>query len=125
MSNGSQEREAMQQMEAFDCFVNAVCRAVEAAMLRNHGWHIETELRDVIKNNGVKLEGMTVIMKDDAGKDQKIAPTIYLEDAFKQYQAGRSVESIADDLARGVMRAYEQAPQIPELTAEASKKFKR
>ena len=69
MSNLSQEMEARRQMEAFDDFVNAICKAVEAAMLRDHGRHVETELRDVTKTNGVTLEGMTVIMKDDDGKD--------------------------------------------------------
>lgn len=121
MSNFTQEQQAMQQMEAFDRFASEICRAVEEAMLRDYGKHVETELRDVTKTN-VTLEGMSVTMLDDSSKDQKITPTIYLEDAYKQYQSGRSMEAIAEDMAKGVMRAYEQAPPIPVLTAEEAKK---
>ncbi len=120
-SNYQQEQQTMQQMDAFDRFATEICRAVEEAMLKGYGKRVETELRDVTKTN-ITMEGMTVTMVDDAAKDQRIAPTIYIEDAFKQYQAGRSMESIADDLAKGVMNAYEQAPPIPELTAEEAKK---
>lgn len=47
------------------------------------------EMRDVTKNNGIKLSGV-VIRKEG----EMIAPTIYLEDFERRYEKGESIESI-------------------------------
>lgn len=47
------------------------------------------EMRDVTKNNGIKLSGV-VIRKEG----EMIAPTIYLEDFERRYEKGESIKSI-------------------------------
>lgn len=47
----------------------------------------------VKKNNGIELTGLSIRMQDI-----NIAPTIYLENYYKDYQAGRPMESVMEDL---------------------------
>lgn len=49
---------------------------------------------DVIKNNGLKLHGITV-----QPEGSNIAPTIYLEDYFKHYEEGEPLEEVMDRIA--------------------------
>lgn len=50
----------------------------------------EVGLREVTKNNDVTLIGVTL-----TDKCSQVAPTIYLDELYKDYQNGRSVEGIA------------------------------
>ena len=47
----------------------------------------------VKKNNGIELTGLSIRMQDI-----NIAPTIYLENYYKDYQAGRPMESVMEEL---------------------------
>lgn len=49
---------------------------------------------EVMKNNGVTLQGIN-IRRDT---EENVAPTIYLEHYFEEYQNGREVEDIAEDI---------------------------
>ena len=51
------------------------------------------ELREVLKNNGVRLTGLTVT--DPA---VSVSPTIYLEQFFKRYQNGEALEDIMEQI---------------------------
>lgn len=55
----------------------------------------EVKVNPVNKNNGVVLTGL-VIMRGD----RNIHPTIYLEDYFEDFQAGRNIESIVVEILR-------------------------
>ena len=50
-------------------------------------------IHDVTKNNGVVLTGLTF-----SKKDVNISPTIYLEDFYKEYQEGKSMEGILEEI---------------------------
>lgn len=50
-------------------------------------------IHDVTKNNGVVLTGLTF-----SKKDVNISPTIYLENFYKEYQEGKSMEGILEEI---------------------------
>lgn len=53
------------------------------------------DVRDIVKNNGLTLTAITVKAKDNCA-----APTIYLDDYFKEYQKGSSLATIVTDIAQ-------------------------
>lgn len=53
------------------------------------------ELVDVLKNNSVKLKGLTII-KDG----ENVSPTLYLEDFFEEYEYGMDIDEIVNSILR-------------------------
>lgn len=66
------------------------------------------EIQDVVKNNNTVLTGL--VFKSDSD----IAPVIYVDSAYEQYQDGRSIEGIADD----IIRTYHESIYHGPTTAE-------
>lgn len=54
---------------------------------------VKVSIRDITKNNGVVLTGLTFTQEDI-----NISPTIYLEDFYKKYQNGTSIEDILTEI---------------------------
>ena len=50
---------------------------------------VTIQLHKIQKNNGVTLDGLTILQKGC-----NISPTIYLNDYYKEYQAGKSIHNI-------------------------------
>ena len=63
------------------------------------GERYEIKLQEVRKNNGVTLLG---IMVNDAEKN--VAPTLYLDELFREWEDGRPMEDILDLLENGIRR---------------------
>ena len=55
------------------------------------GSNYEVKATDVTKNNGVRLTGVVMMRESD-----RISPTIYLEEPYRQYCAGVDMQEIAD-----------------------------
>ena len=79
--------------------MEAFAGTVKTAMESHYGNGYRVTVQDVQKNNGLVLTGITILKKDC-----NIAPTIYLNQAFEQYQEGRTMESIC----REFIRMYEE-----------------
>lgn len=79
--------------------MEAFAGTVKTAMEAHYGDDYRVTVQDVQKNNGLVLTGITILKKEC-----NIAPTIYLNQAFEQYQEGRTLESIC----REFIRAYEE-----------------
>lgn len=86
------EQGTLATMEAF-------AGTVKTAMEAHYGDDYRVIVQDVQKNNGLVLTGITILKKGG-----NIAPTIYLNQAFEQYQEGRTMESIC----REFIRVYEE-----------------
>lgn len=82
-------------LTTMEVFVGTVKTAMEA----HYGDEYRVTVQDVHKNNNLVLTGITILKKDC-----NIAPTIYLNQAFEQYQEGRTMESIC----REIIRVYEK-----------------
>ena len=67
-------------------FVEEIKRLVESDL----GGEYEVCLREVVKNNGVSLTGVTV-----TDKNSLVAPTLYLDELYVDHQNGRSLQDIA------------------------------
>ena len=79
--------------------MEAFAGTVKTAMEVHYGDEYRVTVQDVHKNNNLVLTGITILKKDC-----NIAPTIYLNQAFEQYQEGRTMESIC----REIIRVYEE-----------------
>lgn len=63
-----------------------------ADLLRERmGADYEVKITEVTKNNGVMLTGVIMMRKSD-----RISPTVYLEEPYRQYLAGTTLQEIAD-----------------------------
>lgn len=60
-----------------------------------YGEEVKIEHHQIYKNNGILLQGICVLKKE-----QNIAPTIYLNEFFHEYQEGKSLNSILNQLCR-------------------------
>lgn len=63
---------------------------------QNHGMneeHYQVELHQVIKNNGILLDGITIRKKNET-----ISPNIYLNHYFENYQMGKPLNSIMEEI---------------------------
>lgn len=89
----------MKDVNEFATFVAEHLFDANQEMANNH----QVEVKEVIKNNGLILTGITV--KEDGSN---IAPTIYLNDAFKHYEEGEDIKDVLTEL----LNTYE-AHRVP------------
>lgn len=62
---------------------------IEKELKEHYGKEAKVEHHQVYKNNGILLQGICVLLKD-----KNIAPTIYLNDFYKEYKEGRQESEI-------------------------------
>lgn len=75
-------------------------KQVAGKMRERLGTEVRVEPNRIIKNNGVVWNGLTV-----SREGSNIAPTIYLDELYKEYCDGRTLRSIVGQ----VMRVYEKS----------------
>lgn len=73
----------------YNDFIKAVSDLVNKALQEGS----RAELRSVLKNNGVRLDCLTI-----KSEDESVAPTIYLNDFYEQYERGRGLSEVAEDI---------------------------
>ena len=76
-------------------FKNYICDAMTARL----GSDLKIVLQDVTKNNDIHLDGLTILTPKC-----NIAPTIYLNYYFNQYQKGKSL----DEICQSIQNIYEK-----------------
>lgn len=75
----------MSKEEFFERIEKMVCIAM--------GCDYKVEVKEIIKNNGVKLHGMMIM-----NKDSNVAPTIYLDEFYEAYTLGATPSCIAEQI---------------------------
>lgn len=75
-------------MRKFESFETEVIEALE----EHYGSILKCNIKNISKNNGVTLRGVTC----DFG--QNIAPTVYLTDLYKEYEHGKPVSDIIEQV---------------------------
>ena len=73
----------------YEEFVGYVQTKIEEKL----GEEVRVELHQVIKNNSVELDGLSFY-----GKDNHMAPTIYLNDLYAEYEDGKTMPEIVDKI---------------------------
>ena len=86
----------MKDVKEFATYVAAHLFDVEPEMKET----VIVEIHDVVKNNGMVLTGLTI-----REKGCNIAPTIYVNDGFKNYKNGKEM----DELIAGYLRVYKES----------------
>ncbi len=87
------ENERLNTIEDFAAYVKEHIFDDAPEMAENH----KVDLKDVLKNNGIMLHGIT-IQETDTEKKTNIFPTMYLENAFEKYKDGDTLSEIMADL---------------------------
>lgn len=73
----------------FKVFVENIVDLLQKRMGKGY----EIRVTKVTKNNGIELTGVILM-----GESDNISPTIYLEGLFAEYQAGTTIEKLADKI---------------------------
>lgn len=98
---------------SFDVFAKAVVEKIREYLPESFA-NASVELQTVVKNNDLKLTGLTIRCADS-----NISPTIYLEQFFEKYQAGEDMnevlETIADLRLRNELRETFDVGQITDF----------
>lgn len=83
------ERIEREDKVIFEQFKTKVCSALREAM----GEEYEIAYKEITKNNGVVLRGIIIVREDS-----NVSPTIYLDELYEDYQAGRAFGDIIYDI---------------------------
>lgn len=67
------------------------------------------EVHQVVKNNGVVLDGLSI-----RRKDARLSPNIYLNSFYETYEEGRDIEDILSDIAEQYMSLNMDLDVAPE-----------
>lgn len=82
----------------YETFLNTITGHLQAKL----GEDYLLTLRSLPRNNGVTLDGLTI-----QGPDMAMAPTIYLNPYYEQYQRGMKLDDILSD----ILTLYRTAPE--------------
>lgn len=74
----------------FNEFVENVVKALQEKMGKDY----EIKATEITKNNDIQLTGVIMMRETD-----KVSPTIYLEEPYRQYSEGADLNEIADRIA--------------------------
>ncbi|MDE6844199.1 MAG: hypothetical protein K2J99_00320 [Lachnospiraceae bacterium] len=74
----------------FNAFVENIVKVLQEKM----GEDYEIKVTKVMKNNDIRLTGVIMMRETD-----KVSPTIYLEEPYRQYREGTDLHEIADRIA--------------------------
>ena len=91
-------------------------RQVQARLAEKLGDEVRAERRLIVKNNGVALEGITIM---EEGK--KISPVIYLKDYYVVYQKGVTLEEVTED----ILKVYEKSRVSASADSDFYKDFEK
>ena len=77
-------------------FADQLAKELEEVIRQKHGIHVDASYSSVLKTNGPQ-DAINVRFPDGQGRN--IAPTLYIEDAFNRFKAGKSLKEIAKSMA--------------------------
>ena len=92
--------------EDFICFI-------QAKMQERMGEEVQIQIQQVVKNNNIVLDGLCI-----AEKDSSIAPTIYLNGYYRQYEEGRTVPEILDAMQETYVKNRKEINFDPSFYAD-------
>ena len=91
-------------------FNEAVVEAIEAKVPEPLKEEVEVAVREVVKTNDEVLHGVTIMIPG-----RNMAPTIYLEECYHDFENGMTVDEIANGIIAISLDAYKNAPNFEEF----------
>ncbi len=110
----------MEDRREFNDFVRLAIEGAKILMRVAHNIECEITQRQVLKNNGQVLDGLT-FERDGT----KVSPTVYVNDAFLRFKEGEDIDSIVRGLVETAYQGMEHNIEIPEITPESIKEHVR
>lgn len=80
------------------------------------GKSVRVELRRVTKNNGIEMDGLSIIEEN-----RRISPMIYVGDYFKSYEEGASLAELAAEILKVYEKTKIHVPIDPEFYTDFEK----
>lgn len=96
----------------YQIFIEEIVKLLQEKM----GASYEVKVTNVTKNNDVHLTGVIMMRESD-----RISPTIYLEEPYRQYSAGTGMQEIVD----GIVTLYREQMQNVDFDIDFFKEFGR
>lgn len=99
----------------YEIFKDEILKKIEELTREDN---LEIIQRPMLKNNGLKLDGLVIKETDNV-----IAPIIYINEWYEEYLKGKTIEEIADGilLLSGSATAEDKVPTVPEFNWESIK----
>lgn len=98
-------------------FAEELARIIERVMDAAYGMKVTAEPTMLQKTNA----DVAAVMVSKV-EDKKISPTLYIEEAYRSYLEGESIEKIGEKLSFHAYDAFKYQPELPEFTPEEAKK---
>lgn len=90
------------------------CEKLYKAISEFYGEEVKLEIKDVTKNNGVKLTGLLIT---EDGKN--VSPSIYLNNYFHDYESGKEIDRIIVE----IITLYEKVRKNPKVDMDFFKDY--
>ena len=92
------------------------CQKIYQGITEFYGDEVTVEIKVVAKNNGVKLTGLLI-----TEGEKKVAPSIYLDSYFQDYQSGREIANIILD----IINLYEKIRKNPPIEIQFFSEYEK
>lgn len=97
----------MEKTEFYDAVINEIRGRIPEEIRED----ISIDIREVTKNNDVKLHGLTML-----APGQNLSPTVYLEEAYERYENGASISDVADGILSVYADSMINGPDLESLS---------
>lgn len=88
----------------YEEFIKAVKEAVQKVLPKER-----IEQHAFLKNNGIRMDALVLIKDEDS---MELAPTCYLEEYYKDYQQGKSMDGIVADICGHLMMTVDHMEDL-------------
>lgn len=103
--------------ENYKQFIEKTIQNIKQILTSEYGIEVESIKPGLFHKNNMDLMGITIKEVDNI-----VAPTIYMDSYYQDYQEGVSLDDIAASISSSVSMAFNMKPELPIFTVEEAKK---
>ena len=103
--------------ENYKQFIENTIQNIKQILTTEYEIEVESIKPGIFHKNNMDLMGITI-----QEVDNNIAPTIYMDSYYQDYQEGVSLDDIAASISSSVSMAFNMKPELPVFTVEEAKK---
>lgn len=103
--------------ENYKQFIEKTIQNIKQILTSEYGIEVESIKPGLFHKNNIDLVGITIKEVDNI-----VAPTIYMDSYYQDYQEGVSLDDIAASISSSVSMAFDMKPELPVFTVEEAKK---
>ena len=103
--------------ENYKQFIEKTIQNIKKILTTEYGIEVESIKPGLFHKNNIDLVGVTIKEVDNI-----VAPTVYMDTYYQDYQDGVSLDDIAASISSSVSMAFNMKPELPIFTVEEAKK---